>query len=63
MPFSEMIKLKFLKLCRIKSIRSIKIFFSLILKFIIIITFLKKDNMEQDIARVKNEKKKKKKGE
>ena len=63
MPFSEMIKLKFLKLCRIKSIRSIKIFFSLILKFIIIITFLKKDNMAQDIARVKNEKKKKKKGE
>ena len=33
MPFSGMIKLKLLKVCRIKSIKSIKIF-SFILKFI-----------------------------
>ena len=39
-----MIKLKLLKVCRIKSIKSIKMFFS----------FKKKDNMTKDIATVKN---------
>ena len=53
-----MIKLNFLKLCRIKSIKSIKIFFSFILKLFI----KKKDNMTQDISTVKNEKKKEEKG-
>ena len=35
MPFSGMIKLKFLKVCRKESIKSIKIFFSFILEFLI----------------------------
>ena len=35
MPFSGMIKLKFLKVCRIKSIKSINFFFSFILEFLI----------------------------
>ena len=43
MPFSGMIKLKVLKVCRIKSI------------------IIKKDSMTQNIATVKNEKRRKKK--
>ena len=39
MPFSGMIKLKLLKVCRIKSIKSIKMFFSF---------KKKKDNMTKD---------------
>ena len=40
MPFSGMIKLKFLKVCRIKLIKSIKIiFFSFILEFLIFFFF------------------------
>ena len=65
MLFSEMIKLRFLKVCRIKSIERITFFLSFILEFL---TFLKKkqkkkDNITQHNATVKNEKKKKKKKE
>ena len=61
MLFSGMIKLRFLKVCRIKSIERITFFLSFILEFL---TFLKKkqkkkDNITQHNATVKNEKKKK----
>ena len=57
MPFSRIRNLKFLKVCRIIALKSIKILFSFILEFF----FFKKeeDNMTQDIVKVNNEKKKK----
>ena len=60
-PFSRIRNLKFLKVCRIITLKSIKILFSFILEFF----FFKKeeDNMTQDIVKVKNEKKKKEKKE
>ena len=56
-----MIKLKFLKACIIKSIKSINFF--CLFHFRIFQVKRKKDNMTQDIATVKNGKKKEKEEE
>ena len=60
MPFGGTLKLKFLKLCRIKLIKSILFYFfsSFILTFFFVFF---NNNMTQGIATVKNENKKKRK--
>ena len=57
MSFSGMIELKFLKVCRIKSIKGIKIFFLFHFRILNFFKKEKKDKMTQDIATVKNYKK------
>ena len=56
-------KLKFLEVCRIKSIKSINFFFLFHFRIVNFLKKEKKDNMTQDIATVKNKKKEEKKKE
>ena len=62
MPFGGTLKLKFLKVCRIKLIKSILFYFfsSFMLTFFLFFVFFN-NNMIQGITTVKNEKKKKRK--
>ena len=62
MPFGGTLKLKFLKVCRIKLIKSILFYFfsSFMLTFFLFFVFFN-NNMIQGITAVKNEKKKKRK--
>ena len=61
MPFSGMINLRFLKVCRMKSIKIIKVFLPFFLGFLLFEK--KKGSMIQEIPTVRNEKERKEKKE